>query len=86
MVVKSASIQTHIWDISILLSEKWVLNEIICTLFHSLYSEDTIKQNWLIFTDEDSAEFELVANAIKTTETYAKSSYMLCVFHALVKI
>ncbi len=62
-----------------------MFNKIIQTIFISLNGEDTIKQNQLIVTDEDSAEYEPTVNVIKTTEGYAKSSHMLCIFHALAK-
>ncbi len=37
-------------------------------IFNSFYDEGSIKQNQLILTDEDNAEYEPIINAIKTTE------------------
>lgn len=86
MVVKDANGETHIGNISVLPSEKkWVFNEVIRTIFITLYGTETIKRNRLILTDEDSAEYEPVMNAINTTNAYSNSSHMLCVFHALAK-
>ena len=86
MVVKDANGEAHVGNISVLPSEKkWVFNEIYKTIFIKLYGEETIKRNRLILTDEDSAEYEPVVNAIKTTEAYKKTTHMLCVFHALAK-
>ncbi len=86
MVVKDVNRQMHDGNINILPSEKeWVFNKIIRTIFILLYGEDMIKRNQLILTDEDSTEYEPVVNAIKTIDTYAKSSHMQCVLHALTK-
>ncbi len=86
MVLKDASGEAHIGNISVLPSEKrWVFNEIFKTVFIELYGESTIRRNRLMLTDEDSAEVEPIMNSIATIDAYHGSAHMLCMFHALAK-
>ncbi len=67
------------------LRKKWVFNEVYKIILITLYVEESIKCNHLILTDKDSAKYEPVVNAVKTTKTYNNTTHMLCVFHALAK-
>ncbi len=86
MVVKDANGGACVANISVSTSEKkWLFNEIYKTIFMTLYSEETIKHNCLILTDEDCAKYKPVVNAIKTIKTYKNTTHMICVFHAVAK-
>ncbi len=54
----------------------------ILRVFIFLYNIEYIKHNKLILIDEDSADYEQVINAIKTTKAHSNSTNICCALHA----
>ncbi len=86
MIVKDNNRETHVGNISVLpFEKKWVFNEMFKHVFVELYGEHTIRKNFLMLTDKDSAAYEPIMNSIATRFEYQQSKHMLSMFHDIAQ-
>jgi hypothetical protein len=84
MAVHTANGTTLPGNSTIIPSEqKWVFHSIYRLAFPYLYSAKVCSRNRVVITDKDDAEYRSFESLIYTSDICAKSTVMLCTFHAI---
>jgi hypothetical protein len=84
MAVRTANGSTLPGNSTIIASEqKWVFHSIYQLAFPYLYSAEVCSRNRVVITDEDDAEYRSFESLINTSDIFAKSTVILCTFHAI---
>jgi hypothetical protein len=63
--------------------QKWVFHSIYQLAFPYLYSAEVCSRNHVVITDKDGAKYRSFESLIYTLDIFAKSTVMLCTFHAI---
>jgi hypothetical protein len=84
MAVCTANGSTLSGNLTIIPSEqKWVFHSIYQLAFPCLYSAEVCSRKRVAITDKDDAEYRSFESLINTLDIFAKSTVMLCTFHAI---
>ena len=85
LVVKDASGETHVGNLSLLPCGKtWIFTQLYCHFLRFLYGKQTLSRNRLAMTDDNTASHGAFDCSSALMTSLSKSKNMLCTFHSIV--